>query len=151
VWWLTFISGHTGQDHAVLLQTPEASSHSHHFYQQLLFNKQQSPPRELISPLLRGSDQIACELKVVSFPRDCLNRFTSAASINTAQNRETLGLLLGEDKDRLYVVTTLLIPKQHGTSDTCAMDDSEEEPVMQFMEDHSLITLGWVCGRHLRR
>ena len=149
VWWLTFSSGHTGQEHVVLLQTPEASSHSHRFPQQLLFNKPQSSPRELIAPLPRGSDPVACELKVVSFPRDCLNRFMSVASINTEQNRETCGLLLGENKDRLYVVTTLLIPKQHATSDTCAMD--EEELVMQFMEDRSLITLGWVCRRYLCR
>ena len=149
VWWLTFISGHTVQRHAVLLQTPEASSHSHRFPQQPLFNKPQSPSREVIAPLLHGSDPVECELKVVSFPRVCLNRFTSVASINTTQNLETCGLLLGKDKGRLYEVTTLLIPKQHATSDTCSMD--EEELVMQFMEDRSLITLGWVCRRHLNR
>jgi hypothetical protein len=87
------------------------------------------------------------KLLAVSFPRDCLDRFISIASINTAQNRETCGLLLGKDKGRRYVVTTLLIPKQHSTSDTCAMD--EEELVTRFTEERSLITLGWVC-RHLR-
>jgi STAM-binding protein len=40
------------------------------------------------------------------------------------------------------VVTTLLIPKQHSTSDTCTMD--EEELVMQFTEERSLISLGWI-------
>jgi STAM-binding protein len=39
-------------------------------------------------------------------------------------------------------VTTLLIPKQHGTSDTCTMDG--EELVLKFVEERSLITLGWV-------
>ena len=81
-------------------------------------------------------------LKTVSFPRYCLNRFTSIALINTARNRETCGLLLGKDKGERYVVTTLLIPKQHATSDTCTIDD--EELVMQFTEERSLITLGWV-------
>jgi hypothetical protein len=96
----------------------------------------------------RGSDPVAHnpKLKIVSFPRDCMSWFTSIASINTAKNRETCGLLLGEDKGGRYVVTTLLIPKQHATSDTCAID--EEELVMQFTEKRSLITLGWVC-RHL--
>ena len=93
-----------------------------------------------------GSDPVVPELKTVTFPRDCLNRFTSIASINTARNRETCGLLLGKDKGGRYVVTTLLIPEQHATSDTCAMVG--EELVMQFTEEHSLITLGWVC-RHL--
>ena len=51
-------------------------------------------------------------------------------------------MLLGKDKGDKYVVTTLLIPKQHSTSDTCTMD--EEELVMQFTEERHLITLGWV-------
>jgi STAM-binding protein len=94
---------------------------------------------------LGGSDPVACELKTVAFPRDCLNRFTSIASINTARNRETCGLLLGKDQGGRFIVTTLLIPKQHSTSDTCTMD--EEELVMQFTEERSLITLGWVRCR----
>jgi STAM-binding protein len=51
-------------------------------------------------------------------------------------------LLLGKDKGGRFIVTTLLVPKQHSTSDTCTMD--EEELVMQFTEERSLITLGWV-------
>ncbi|KAH9996096.1 hypothetical protein BJV77DRAFT_942663, partial [Russula vinacea] len=82
------------------------------------------------------------KLRTVFFPRDSLNQFVSIALINTAQNRETCGLLLGKDKGGRFVVTTLLIPKQHSTSDTCAMD--EEELVMQFTEERSLITLGWI-------
>ncbi|KAH7908544.1 hypothetical protein BJ138DRAFT_1068611 [Hygrophoropsis aurantiaca] len=82
------------------------------------------------------------ELRSVSLPRECLSRFLSIASLNTSQNRETCGLLLGKDKGNKYVVTTLLIPKQHSTSDTCTMD--EEELVMEFTEERSLITLGWI-------
>ena len=105
---------------------------------------------ELISlPLsVGGSDPVTHELKAVSLPLVCLMRFTSIASINTARNCETCGLLLGKDMEGCYIVTTLLIPKQHGTSCTCAMD--EEELVMQFTEERSLITLGWVRS-HLRR
>ena len=57
-------------------------------------------------------------------------------------NKETCGLLLGKDKGRKYSVTTLLIPKQASTSDTCTM--LEEELVLQFTEERSLIKLGWV-------
>jgi STAM-binding protein len=148
---------------ALLFQTPESGPHTHHhFYHQHPSNRSQPPhapytagpgtrpppvpPREVIAPPSRGPDPVARELKTVSFPRDCLNRFTSIASINTARNRETCGLLLGKDNGGRFVVTTLLIPKQHSTSDTCAMDG--EELVMQFTEERSLITLGWVC-RHL--
>jgi STAM-binding protein len=81
-------------------------------------------------------------LKTVSLPRDCLQRFLAIAKVNTEMNKETCGLLLGKDKGHKFVVTTLLIPKQHATSDTCTMD--EEELVLQFTEERSLITLGWV-------
>lgn len=87
------------------------------------------------------------ELKSVRLPRECLQRFLSIARVNTLKNRETCGLLLGKDKGSKYVVTTLLIPKQHSTSDTCTMD--EEELVMQFTEERQLITLGWVSTQLL--
>lgn len=82
------------------------------------------------------------ELKSVRLPRECLPKFLSIARVNTLQNRETCGLLLGKDKGTKFVVTTLLIPKQRSTSDTCTMD--EEELVLQFTEERHLITLGWV-------
>ena len=84
-------------------------------------------------------------LKTVTLPKEILPRFLAIAKVNTAMNRETCGLLLGKDKGSKFAVTTLLIPKQHSTSDTCTMD--EEELVLQFTEERSLITLGWV--RHL--
>lgn len=89
-----------------------------------------------------AADPVNHNLKNVNFPRDCLHRFLSIAAVNTSMNRETCGLLLGKDKGSKYVVTTLLVPKQHSTSDTCTMD--EEELVMMFTEERSLITLGWV-------
>jgi hypothetical protein len=99
-------------------------------------------PSEPIAPPLDGSCPVASELRTVLFPRDCLNRFASIASIDTARNRETCGLLLGKYMGGRFVVTTLLIPKQHATGDTCAID--EEEVVMQFTKERSLIVLGWV-------
>lgn len=80
-------------------------------------------------------------LKMVTLPRECLQRFLAIAKANTEMNKETCGLLLGKDKGHKYAVTTLLIPKQHSTSDSCTMD--EEELVLQFTEERSLITLGW--------
>ena len=109
-------------------------------------------PSDTSHPDLQIPDLVARGLKSVSVPRDFLNRFASIASINTAQNRGTCGLLLGRDKGGLYVVTTLLIPslKQHSTGDPCSMS-IDEELVMQFMEGCSLITLGWVrCHTYWR-
>lgn len=91
-----------------------------------------------------NSKSETAELKTVNLPRECLPRFLAIAKVNTEMNRETCGLLLGKDKGHKYVVTTLLVPKQHSTSDTCSMD--EEELVLQFTEERSLITLGWVSG-----
>lgn len=81
-------------------------------------------------------------LRTVHLPRDCLNKFISIASYNTARNVETCGLLLGKPKGDVYIVTVLLIPKQTGTKDTCNME--EEELVSQFTDERNLITLGWV-------
>ena len=94
-----------------------------------------------ITPASSG-DVVPRDLKTVYLPRESLPRFLNVAAVNTARNRETCGLLLGKDKKSKFVVTTLLIPKQHSTSDTCTMD--EEELVMSFTEERSLITLGWV-------
>lgn len=94
-----------------------------------------------ITPAASG-DVVPRELKTVYLPRESLPRFLNVAAVNTARNRETCGLLLGKDKKSKFVVTTLLIPKQHSTSDTCTMD--KEELVMSFTEERSLITLGWV-------
>jgi len=94
-----------------------------------------------ITPAASG-DVVPRDLKTVYLPRESLPRFLNVAAVNTARNRETCGLLLGKDKKSRFVVTTLLIPKQHSTSDTCTMD--EEELVMSFTEERSLITLGWV-------
>ena len=89
-------------------------------------------------------DPVKHVLRVVNLPRDVLPKFLSIASLNTSMNRETCGLLLGKLKGEKFVVTTLLIPKQHSTSDTCTMD--EEELVLEFAEVRSLITLGWVMS-----
>lgn len=98
-----------------------------------------APPRIVPST---SNDVAVRELRTVKLPRECLPRFLSIARVNTARNRETCGLLLGKDRGNKFVVTTLLIPKQRSTSDTCTMD--EEELVLQFTEERHLITLGWV-------
>ncbi|KAI0074332.1 Mov34-domain-containing protein [Panus rudis PR-1116 ss-1] len=99
------------------------------------------PPAPRITPGT-STDATVRELKSVRLPRECLPRFLSIARVNTLKNVETCGLLLGKAKGDKYVVTTLLIPKQHSTSDTCTMD--EEELVLSFTEERQLITLGWI-------
>ncbi|KAJ7693175.1 hypothetical protein B0H17DRAFT_933230, partial [Mycena rosella] len=94
-------------------------------------------------------------LRTVVLPHATLPRFLAIAAANSARNLETCGLLLGREVVRgagagagapgaksRYVVETLLVPKQHATSDTCTMD--EEEGVLGFTEARGLITLGWI-------
>jgi STAM-binding protein len=102
------------------------------------------PPLSTASRITRGAstDSQAPELRSVKLPRDCLSRFLSIARVNTERNKETCGLLLGKEVKGKYVVSVLLIPRQHSTSDTCTMD--EEELVLQITEQRKLITLGWV-------
>ncbi|KAJ6529083.1 Mov34-domain-containing protein [Mycena vulgaris] len=81
------------------------------------------------------------QLRTVLLPHATLPRFLAIPSGNTARNFETCGLLLGREVSKgesgasgsgsgsggktRYVVSTLLIPKQHATSDTCTMDEEE--------------------------
>lgn len=105
-----------------------------------------APPREVVTSQAKitpsRKDPVLKELRKIDVPKETLARFLSIAALNTARNRETCGLLLGRAKGQKFIVTTLLIPRQHSTSDTCAMD--EEELVLEFTEQRSLITLGWV-------
>ncbi|KAF5344607.1 hypothetical protein D9758_013891 [Tetrapyrgos nigripes] len=100
------------------------------------------PRREEQSSRAPSPPSSSSDLKTVLLPRESLNRFLTIAKVNTSRNRETCGLLLGRPEGKKFKVTTLLIPKQHATSDTCTMD--EEELVLQFTEDRGLITLGWI-------
>ncbi|KAF8064862.1 hypothetical protein FPV67DRAFT_1671168 [Lyophyllum atratum] len=105
----------------------------------------QAPPAAARTHARSDSERVSRtkdSLRQVSLPRDCLPRFLTIAKANTNLNLETCGLLLGRDRGQKFIVTTLLIPKQHATSDTCTMD--EEELVLQFTEERGLITLGWI-------
>ena len=89
-----------------------------------------------------ASTVIGKELRIVKVPQNILPRFLAVAAVNTARNRETCGLLMGREFGNEYKILTLLIPKQHATSDTCTMD--EEELVSEFTEKRNMLTLGWV-------
>ena len=64
------------------------------------------------------------------------------ATNNTRRNIETCGILAGKSKDGAYEITHLLIPKQSGTSNSCAAE--EEETMLEYQDQHDLITLGWI-------
>ncbi|GJJ14698.1 hypothetical protein Clacol_008965 [Clathrus columnatus] len=89
------------------------------------------------------------ELRIVRVPFVVIERFLTVAAVNTAKRRETCGMLMGRYETRYngveskgFTVTTLLIPRQSGTSDSCAMLD--EELVAEFAEKRRLMALGWI-------
>src|SRR5258708_15606292 len=83
------------------------------------------------------------QLRKLALPMSTLPRFLSIAALNTSQKRETCGLLLGRSSRAGFEISTLLIPKQTSTENTCSM--TNEELVAEVQEKRSLITLGWVC------
>lgn len=85
------------------------------------------------------------ELRHMTVPKDLIEKFLNVAKPNTAKNIETCGLLcgtLGQDKVQ---ITTLLIPKQEGTSDTVFTLDELE--IFEFIQESGLFILGWIHVR----
>ncbi|KAH8552672.1 hypothetical protein BGW37DRAFT_292445 [Umbelopsis sp. PMI_123] len=81
-------------------------------------------------------------LRRVNTPSKIMERFLEIASKNTKRNLETCGILCGRLKSNELTVTTLLIPKQTSTSDTCTTEN--EEDVFEYQDQHDLLTLGWI-------
>lgn len=80
-------------------------------------------------------------------PSHLIAHFLSLAQRNTSRRTETLGLLLGTERLQYgripqLVVEVLVVPKQTGTSDTCAM--LQEEEVLAVSLERGLDCLGWV-------
>lgn len=81
-------------------------------------------------------------LRPIQLPMSTLPRFLAIAALNTEQRIETCGLLLGSMTQDKLIVTTLLVPRQVATENTCAMVD--EEVVADFQLRRDLMTIGWV-------
>ncbi|KAJ6819853.1 AMSH-like ubiquitin thioesterase 1 isoform X1 [Iris pallida] len=71
-----------------------------------------------------------------------MDSFMRFAKSNTDRSLETCGVLAGSLKNRKFYVTTLIIPKQEGTSDSC--QTTNEEEIFEYQDKHSLFPLGWI-------
>jgi len=78
----------------------------------------------------------------VTVPTAFMREFLSIAASNTARNVETCGILGGKLAKNSFVVSHLVIPKQSGTSDSCAMEG--EEDLWEYQDAEGLMTLGWI-------
>jgi STAM-binding protein len=75
-------------------------------------------------------------------PVKMLEDFLRLASANTRKNLETCGVLAGTLKNRVFQITTLIIPKQESTSDSCETLDEGE--IFEVQDRLSLFPLGWI-------
>ncbi|XP_003699602.2 STAM-binding protein [Megachile rotundata] len=81
-------------------------------------------------------------LRDVVLPTKLTHNFLLLAFTNTANNKETCGILAGKLERNKLVVTHLLIPEQTGSPDSCLTHN--EEDIFDYQDQHNLITLGWI-------
>jgi STAM-binding protein len=75
-------------------------------------------------------------------PVRIMDDFLRLARSNTERNLETCGVLAGSLKNRVFHITTLIIPKQESTSDSC--QTLNEEEIFEVQDRLSLFPLGWI-------
>ncbi|XP_042516024.1 AMSH-like ubiquitin thioesterase 3 [Macadamia integrifolia] len=80
--------------------------------------------------------------KHLHIPVKMMEDFLRLAQANTAKNLETCGVLAGSLKNRVFHITTLIIPKQESTSDSC--QTMNEEEIFDVQDKLSLFPLGWI-------
>ncbi|OQR92334.1 metalloprotease family M67C [Achlya hypogyna] len=106
------------------------------------------PPHAALSrheALERRTMLLKDEVRELSIPAMLVQEFIRIADPNTRQppyGIETCGILTGTLKDQKLAITTLVIPKQTGSADTCTMTDENE--LFEYCIAHDLLTLGWI-------
>lgn len=83
-------------------------------------------------------------LRTIEMDGDMFDRFVQLTNRNTFKGIETCGILAGSflPQKNIFRVTHLIIPKQTGTSDTCATTNEDE--IFEYQIKHDLLTLGWI-------
>ncbi|GJJ72269.1 STAM-binding protein [Entomortierella parvispora] len=81
-------------------------------------------------------------LRTMIVPIRLLDRFLNIVRPNTLKKLETCGILAGVLSRNKLTVTTLIIPKQTATSDTCSTTNEDE--LFEFQMERDLMTLGWI-------
>lgn len=82
------------------------------------------------------------QLRDIVLPSKLIENFLALAFSNTANNKETCGILTGKLEQNKLLITHLLIPQQTGSPDSCLT--LNEEDIFDFQDHHNLITLGWI-------
>ncbi|KAJ1905191.1 hypothetical protein LPJ81_002062 [Coemansia sp. IMI 209127] len=105
--------------------------------------------KDFMPPCVIDSDYQAfteggVRMRPIQLPEGVFEEFLDIAKANTKANLETCGMLCGKQipGQEALIMTTLIIPKQSATSDTCTTVKEEELFAEQMHRD--LITLGWI-------
>ncbi|KAG0193825.1 hypothetical protein DFQ28_002977 [Apophysomyces sp. BC1034] len=96
-------------------------------------------------PLSEATTEKGEPLRIINVPKSLQKVFLEIARTNTQKNIETCGILAGKlklQRNNILTVTTLIIPKQTGTSDTCTTENEEE--LFEFQDKYDLLTFGWI-------
>jgi STAM-binding protein len=81
----------------------------------------------------------------VTIPFDLPSTFSTIAKPNTSKGIETCGILLGfQQSSDSFLITSLLIPNQTGTHDTCETVGCAEERILSYALTNELVCLGWI-------
>ncbi|XP_041025792.1 AMSH-like ubiquitin thioesterase 3 [Juglans microcarpa x Juglans regia] len=75
-------------------------------------------------------------------PVKMMEDFLRLARANTQKNLETCGVLAGLLKNKVFHITSLIIPKQESTADSC--QTLNEEEIFEVQDKLSLFQLGWI-------
>lgn len=95
------------------------------------------PPRNSVSDF-----SVTKRRKNLHISSRMLEEFLRLADCNTKNNLETCGVLTGFLKRGVLHITTLIIPKQKSTPDTC--ETLNEEELFDIQEQRGLFQLGWI-------
>ncbi|XP_002989585.2 AMSH-like ubiquitin thioesterase 2 [Selaginella moellendorffii] len=106
-------------------------------------NVQCLPPTTVADPR-PGSPKVSNEKgpKHLYVSPTMMEEFLALARHNTQKNLETCGVLAGFLEKGMFSVTTLIIPKQEATSDSCQTVNEEE--LFEVQDKRNLFQLGWI-------
>ncbi|KAI9308460.1 hypothetical protein BJ944DRAFT_260165 [Cunninghamella echinulata] len=100
------------------------------------------PPSPEVHPFSGATTEKGEPLRTFIIPNSLQHKFLNIAKNNTDRNIETCGILAGILKNNVLNMTTLIIPKQTGTSDTCTTENEEE--LFEYQDANDLLTFGWI-------
>ena len=80
----------------------------------------------------------------LTIPFDLPVTFQEIAKSNTEKGIETCGVLLGYQQEESLLITTVMVPRQTATRDTCETLPGAEEKILSYALTNELVCLGWI-------